>query len=116
MSGKFLGLLFLIAIAVPTHSITCKAEGRAPLEAASHSDAPPSQKASKTMPVQENHEVVVNWDPPTKRDLVEIALHAGMTDPAKIVKYAKKRRVTMTVEEVLRIEAELKKSSLGEKH
>jgi len=41
MSGKFHGLLFLIAIAVPTHSITSKAEDvlpAAPLAATSHSE------------------------------------------------------------------------------
>jgi hypothetical protein len=32
-----------------------------------------------------------------------------MTDPAKIVEWAKNYKVTMTVEEVLRIKAELKK-------
>jgi len=109
MSGRFRGLLFLIAIAVLTRSITCKAEGVSPLEAASHSETHSSQKTSKTTPVREDHEIVVNWDPPAKRDLVEVALHAGMTDPAKIVKYARERRVTMTIEEVLRIKAELKK-------
>jgi len=52
---------------------------------------------------------VVNWDPPPKRDLVERALSDGMTDPAKIVAWAKNYNVTMTVEEVLRLKAELGK-------
>jgi len=67
------------------------------------------------MPVREDHEMattassVVNWDPPAKRDLVERALLDGITDPAKIVKMAKDYKVTMTIEEVLRIKAELQK-------
>jgi hypothetical protein len=52
---------------------------------------------------------VVNWDPPKKRDLVERALSDGMTDPAKIVEWAGNYKVTMTVEEVLRLKAELEK-------
>jgi hypothetical protein len=52
---------------------------------------------------------VVNWDPPTKRDLVERALSDGMTDPAKIVEWASNHDVAMTVEEVLRLKAELQK-------
>jgi hypothetical protein len=52
---------------------------------------------------------VVNWDPPAKRDLVERALSDGMTDPAKIVEWAHNYKVTMTVEEVLRLKAELEK-------
>ena len=52
---------------------------------------------------------VVNWDPPAKRDLVERALSDGMTDPAKIVEWAKNYKVTMTVDEVLRLKAELGK-------
>ena len=52
---------------------------------------------------------VVNWDPPAKRDLVERALSDGMTDPAKIVEWASNYKVTMTVEEVLRLKAELEK-------
>jgi hypothetical protein len=67
------------------------------------------------MPKRKDHETaatapgVVNWNPPAKRDLVERALSDGMTDPAKIVAWAKNYKVTMTVEEVLRIKAELKK-------
>jgi hypothetical protein len=67
------------------------------------------------MPKRKDHETaatapgVVNWNPPAKRDLVERALSDGMTDPAKIVEWAKNYKVTMTVEEVLRIKAELKK-------
>ncbi|MEI9984979.1 MAG: hypothetical protein WDN69_18300 [Aliidongia sp.] len=52
---------------------------------------------------------VVNWDPPAKRDLVERALSDGMTDPAKIVEWAKTYKVTMTVDEVVRLKAELQK-------
>ncbi len=51
----------------------------------------------------------VNWDPPAKRDLVERALADGMTDPAKIVEWAKTYKVTMTVDEVVRLKAELQK-------
>ena len=67
------------------------------------------------MPKRKPHETaatdsgVVNWNPPTKRELVERALSDGMTDPAKIVEWAKNYKVTMTIEEVLRIKAELKK-------
>jgi hypothetical protein len=67
------------------------------------------------MPKREDHETpatapaVVNWNPPAKRDLVERALSDGITDPVKIVAWAKNYKVTMTVEEVLRIKAELKK-------
>jgi len=52
---------------------------------------------------------VVNWDPPSKRDLVERALSDGMTDPAKIVEWARNHNVTLTDEEVRKIRAELKK-------
>jgi len=52
---------------------------------------------------------VVNWDPPAKRDLVERALSDGITDPAKIVEWATNYQVTMTVEEVRRLKAELQK-------
>ena len=52
---------------------------------------------------------VVNWNPPAKRDLVERALSDGMTDPAKIVEWAANYKVKMTVEEVLRLKAELQK-------
>jgi hypothetical protein len=52
---------------------------------------------------------VVNWDPPAKRDLVERALSDGMTDPAKIVKWAETYKVTLTTEEVVRLKAELQK-------
>ena len=52
---------------------------------------------------------VINWDPPKKRDLVERAVSDGMTDPAKIAAWARDYQVTMTVEEVLRLMAELKK-------
>jgi hypothetical protein len=51
---------------------------------------------------------VVNWDPPPKRDIVERALSDGMTDPAKIVEWAKDYNLTMTVEEVRQLIAELK--------
>jgi hypothetical protein len=52
---------------------------------------------------------VVNWNPPAKRDLVERALSDGMTDPAKIVEWAANYKVKMTVEEVLRLKAEVGK-------
>lgn len=52
---------------------------------------------------------VVNWDPPEKRDLVERALSDGMTDPAKIVAWARNYKVTMTVDEVVTLKAELGK-------
>jgi hypothetical protein len=51
---------------------------------------------------------VVNWDPPPKRDVVERALSDGMTDPARIVEWAKDYNLTMTVEEVRGLIAELK--------
>jgi hypothetical protein len=51
---------------------------------------------------------VVNWDPPPKRDVVERALSDGMTDPAKIVEWAKGYNLTMTIEEVRQLIAELK--------
>jgi erythromycin esterase-like protein len=51
----------------------------------------------------------VNWDPPAKRDLVERALSDGITDPAKIIEWAANYDVAMTVEEVLRLKAELQK-------
>jgi hypothetical protein len=50
----------------------------------------------------------VNWDPPPKRDVVERALSDGVTDPAKIVEWAKDYNLTMTVEEVRQLIAELK--------
>lgn len=50
---------------------------------------------------------VVNWAPPSKRDLVQRALSDGMTDPARIVEWAQNYKVSMTVEEVLRLKAEL---------
>jgi hypothetical protein len=119
MSGKFRGLLFLVAIIVPTHSITSKAgdvlPSASPSAAASHSETHSSQERSKIMPARKDEETaarapgVVNWDPPTKRDLVERALRDGMTDPAQIVEKARNRKVTMTIEEVLRIKAELEK-------
>jgi hypothetical protein len=52
---------------------------------------------------------VVNWDPPAKRDLVERALSDGMTDPAKIVEWARNYQVTLTVEEVVTLTTDLKK-------
>jgi hypothetical protein len=52
---------------------------------------------------------VVNWDPPATRDLVERALSDGMTDPAKIIEWASDHGVALTVEEVLRLKAELQK-------
>jgi hypothetical protein len=52
---------------------------------------------------------VVNWNAPAKKDLVQRALSDGMTDPAKIVAWAANYKVTLTVEEVLRLEAQLKK-------
>jgi hypothetical protein len=51
---------------------------------------------------------VVNWDPPPKRDVVERALSDGVTDPARIVEWAKDYNLTMTVEEVRQLIAELK--------
>ena len=57
----------------------------------------------------ESAPAVVNWDPPAKRDLVERALSDGMTDPAKIVEWARNYKVVMTIEEVLQFKAELKK-------
>jgi hypothetical protein len=75
----------------------------------------PDKKRITAMPKREEHETpatdpgVINWNPPPKRDVVERALSDGMTDPAKIVEWAKNYKVTMTVEEVLRIKAELKK-------
>jgi hypothetical protein len=45
---------------------------------------------------------VVNWNPPAKRDLLERALSDGITDPAEIVEWAKKYKVSMTIEEVRR--------------
>jgi hypothetical protein len=50
----------------------------------------------------------VNWDPPPKRDVVERALSDGVTDPAKIVERAKDYNLTMTIEEVRQLIAELK--------
>jgi hypothetical protein len=50
----------------------------------------------------------VNWDPPPKRDVVERALSDGVTDPAKIVELARNYNLTMTVEEVRQLIAELK--------
>jgi hypothetical protein len=50
----------------------------------------------------------VNWDPPPKRDVVERALSDGVTDPAKIVEWAKDYNLTMTIEEVRQLIAELK--------
>ncbi len=51
---------------------------------------------------------VVNWNTPKKRDLVERALSDGITDPAKIIAWAKNRNVAMTVEEVKSLAAEIK--------
>ena len=50
---------------------------------------------------------VVNWDPPAKRELVQRAVSDGITDPAKIAEWARNYKVTMTLEEVRRIKAEL---------
>jgi len=66
------------------------------------------------MPARKNEETatgagdVVNWDPPKKRELVQSALHGQITDPAEIVEWARKNyKMTMTIEEVLRIKKEL---------
>lgn len=67
------------------------------------------QKAPKSSVERQQPASVVNWDPPSKRDIVERAVSDGMTDPAKIVKWAKDRNVTMTVDEVNRLKAQLKK-------
>ena len=51
---------------------------------------------------------VVNWNPPSKEELVSRAISDGMTDPAKIVEWAKSRDVKLTVKEVRAIKAKLK--------
>ncbi len=56
-----------------------------------------------------SEEKVVNWKPPTKRELVERALDDGTTDPKQIVAFAAEHNVKMTVEEVQAIVLELKK-------
>ncbi len=49
------------------------------------------------MPKREDHETaaaapgVVEWNPPAKRELVEHDLSDAMTDPTKIVEWAKNR-------------------------
>lgn len=52
---------------------------------------------------------VVNWDPPSKRDLVERAISDGMTATADIIAFAKGKEVHLTAEEVEHIKAELQK-------
>jgi len=52
---------------------------------------------------------VVNWGPPSKQDLVERAVSDGMTDPAKIIEWARNYHVTMTVDEVRQLMAHLNK-------
>ncbi|MCL2589498.1 MAG: hypothetical protein FWD67_01150 [Betaproteobacteria bacterium] len=79
-------LLLLGTITMAAHSTACRAE-----------DAP-------ALPASENNaQGVVNWTPPTKRALVERALSDGMTDPARMVEWARNYNVTLTVAEVLRI-------------
>ena len=56
---------------------------------------------------------VVNWNPPEKRELVQRALSDGMADPHKIVEWAKNYNVSMSVEDVSRIAAELKAPDAG---
>ena len=70
-----------------------------------------AQQQPATTPAKDGSSApaAVNWDPPSKRDLVERALSDGMTDPAKIVEWAKNYKVTMTVDDVLRLKAELGK-------
>ena len=51
----------------------------------------------------------VNWTPPSKIELVQRALEDGVADPRKIVVFAEQHDVTMTVDEVLAIIAELKR-------
>jgi hypothetical protein len=67
-----------------------------------------ADRASKKATSQNTTHEVVNWDIPKKRELVERALSDGMTDPARIVKWAKNYKVTMTVKEVREIKAKLK--------
>ena len=50
---------------------------------------------------------MVNWDPPSKRELVERALSDGMTDATEIVAWAVNYKVTMTIEEVEKLREEL---------
>jgi len=52
---------------------------------------------------------VINWDPPKPRELVERALSDGMTDPVEIATWARNYKLTLTVEEVQRLIAELGK-------
>ena len=52
---------------------------------------------------------VINLNPPAKRDLVERALSDGMTDPAKIVTWAKNYKVSMTLDEVKSLALEINK-------
>ena len=52
---------------------------------------------------------VINWNPPSKKELVERAVSDGMTDASKIVAWASNYKVTMTVDEVRHLMAELKK-------
>lgn|GEM_PF-1896500 len=114
-SSGVLLLVGLVALALPMHSIPGKAEDVRPSAAPSRSEPHSLQQRDKTMPAGEKHPSatptsgVVNWDPPTKRDLVERAVSDGMTDPARIVDWAKNYKVTMTVEEVLQIRKDLAK-------
>jgi hypothetical protein len=52
---------------------------------------------------------VVNWDVPSKRDLVERAVSDGVADPAKIVEWARSYKVTLTVDEVVALKKDLGK-------
>lgn len=52
---------------------------------------------------------VVNWNQPSKKDLVERAMSDGMTNSADIAKWANNYKVTMTAQEVDQIKEGLKK-------
>lgn len=51
---------------------------------------------------------VVNWNQPPKEDIVERAVSDGVTDPQKIVEFAKNYNVTMTTDEVKELQSKLK--------
>jgi hypothetical protein len=51
----------------------------------------------------------VNWNSPPKREIVERAMSDGITDPARIVSWAKNYKVDLTIEEVRHLQKELKK-------
>ena len=77
-----------------------------------HHDKSTAQAADeKKMSEKESaeSEKVVNWNPPSKLELVERALEDGTTDPKSIVVFAEQHDVKMTVEEVHAIVLELKK-------